>query len=267
MTAGLHQGKRVIVTGGASGIGELTAKLLVSEGARVCIADIDEVNAARVTDEILATGGEAFFHVMDISEVEGNDSMVRAVIDRFGGLDLAVLNAGISASSTIIDGDVAVWDRVLAVNLRGTFLGLRACARPMIANGTGSIAVISSVAGLVGGGNMPSYYASKHGVNGLIKAAAAEFAQHDIRVNGVSPGIIDTPILGVNHPETKDNRQTRFRMGMGHLLNRLGLPEEVAKMISFLLGPHASFITGSNHLVDGGLACTLDNNLATFRSE
>jgi NAD(P)-dependent dehydrogenase (short-subunit alcohol dehydrogenase family) len=245
----------------------LTAKLLVSEGARICIADIDEVNAERVTEEIRASGGDAFAHVMDISEVEGNDSMVRAVIDRFGGLDLAVLNAGVSSESTIIDGDIDAWDRVLAVNLRGTFLGLRACAPAMIENGTGSIVVVSSVAGFFGGCNMPSYFASKHGVNGLIKAAAAEFAEHDIRVNGVSPGVIDTPILGANHPETEGNRQTRFRLAVSHLMNRLGKPEEVASIISFLLGPQSSFITGSNHLVDGGLACTLGNNMGRVWSQ
>ena len=263
MTTGLHSDKRAIVTGGGSGIGAATAKLIASEGARVCIADIDEAGAARVAEEIRADGGEAFAHVVDVSRVEDNDSMVAAVVERFGGVDLALLNAGVGGRLTILDGDVDLWDRVLAVNLRGTFLGLRACAPEMIRSGGGSFVVVSSIAGLVGGCNMPAYYASKHGVNGLVKAAAAEFVQHGIRVNGLSPGIIDTPILGGNHPATDDNKLARFRLSVGHLMNRLGEAEEVAAMASFLLGPQASFITGSNHLVDGGLSCTLDNNLST----
>ena len=267
MTDDLHKGRRTIVTGGASGIGRATARLLSSKGARVCVADIDGDGAERVVGEIIDSGGDAFAHVLDISVPEENDTMVDAVLERFGRLDAVFLNAGVGIHSMSSIGDLETWQRVIDVNLNGTFYGLRSCTPPMIRNGGGAVVINSSVASMVGGRHMLSYYASKHAVNGLVKAAAAELAEHDVRVNGVCPGLIDTPILGANHPETEENRVKRYRMAIDHLLNRLGRPEEVAELVSFLIGPGASFITGSIHLVDGGLSATLDNNMASVVSK
>ena len=254
MSKGIHQGKRAIVTGGGSGIGRATVKLLAAEDAKVCIADIDLAAAESVAKEVQEAGGEAFAFAMDTRDVEQNDAVVKATAQQFGGVDLVHLNAGIGVGSGIIDGDVEVWDRVIAVNLRGVFLGMRAVAPALIESGGGAIVATASVAGLVGGGMMPSYFASKHGVLGLVKSAAAEFARHNIRVNAVCPGVIDTPLLGPAHGV---EAITQGILAKGHLLNRVGQPEEVAQLVSFLLSSRSSFMTGGAHTVDGGMTAAL----------
>ena len=252
MTDSLHDGKRVVITGGASGIGEATAKLLVSEGARVCIADVNEEEANRLVSELRAVGGDAFAHKLDVGVPEQNDELAQIVSERFGGLDSLHLNAGIGIRSTIVDGDVEDWDKVIRVNLTGVYLGMRSCAPLMIKSGGGSIVVTSSVGGMFGGSTLPSYFASKHGVIGLVKAAATELALYDIRVNVICPGVVDTPILGNNHKDPAANA----RMGASHLMNRIAQPEEIASFVSYLFSSKSSFMTGSAHLIDGGFSCT-----------
>jgi NAD(P)-dependent dehydrogenase (short-subunit alcohol dehydrogenase family) len=243
-----------IVTGGASGIGRATAKALAAAGARVCVADLNLEGAEGVAKEIVEARGEAFACPGDVSEVETNDAMVRQTVERYGALHLAHLNAGIAQGSTILDGDVAIWDRVVAVNLRSVYLGLRAVAPEMIRAGGGAIVATASVAGLRGGSLMPSYYATKHGVVGLVKAAAVEFAEHGIRVNAVCPGVIDTPILGPAHGV---KAFTEGLLARGHLLDRVGEAEEVSALVTFLLGDGASFMTGGAYPVDGGMTATI----------
>ena len=152
---------------------------------------------------------------------------------------------------------------MIAVNLRSVFLGLRALATPMIEARRGSIVATASVAGLMGGTMMPSYYASKHGVLGLVKSAAAEFAPHNIRVNGVCPGVIDTPILGPAHGVEEITNV----LAQGHLLNRVGQPEEVAQLVSFLASDRASFMTGGSYTVDGGMTATLGSGAGASGGE
>lgn len=249
----LHRDRVALVTGGGSGIGRASARRLAAEGARVVIADLDGAAGERVVKEIAEAGGEAFACRVDCATPEGNDEMVRRTLDAWGALDVAYLNAGIARGSSIRGGDLAVWDEVIAVNLRGVFLGMRAVIEPMIARGGGSIVCTASVAGLRGGRHMPSYYASKHGVVGLVKAAACEFAPHRVRVNAVCPGVIDTPILGPAHGV----KTVTDLLGRGHLLGRVGQPEEVAALVSFLASDQAGFITGVAYPVDGGMTAGL----------
>jgi NAD(P)-dependent dehydrogenase (short-subunit alcohol dehydrogenase family) len=263
MSASIHSGQTALVTGGASGIGRAAALLFGREGARVCVADLDGPGAEKVAQEIKDSGGEAVACVGDVATVEGNDAMVAATLVAFGALDVAYLNAGIARGSTIRGGNVEDWDQVIAVDLRGVFLGLRAVIEPMVSAGRGAIICTASVAGLRGGTNMPSYFAAKHGVVGLVKCAAAEFASLNVRVNAVCPGVIDTPILGPAHGvEAITNI-----LGRGHLLDRVGQPDEVAQLVSFLASDRSSFITGAAYPVDGGMTAALTAGNASDMDE
>ncbi len=253
MSKSIHASQTALVTGGASGLGRAASLLFASEGARVCVADLDGPGAEKVAQEIRDSGGEAVAFTGDVSTPEANDAMVATTLEAFGTLDIAYLNAGIARGSTIRGGNLDVWDQVIAVDLRSVFLGLRAVVEPMVTAGGGSIVCTASVAGLRGGANMPSYFAAKHGVVGLVKSAAVEFAPLNIRVNAVCPGVIDTPILGPAHGvEAITNL-----LGKGHLLDRVGQPGEVAQLVSFLASDRSSFVTGVAYPVDGGMTAAL----------
>jgi NAD(P)-dependent dehydrogenase (short-subunit alcohol dehydrogenase family) len=251
MTERRFEGKVAVVTGGASGIGRAAALRLAADGARVCVADRQGELAATVAAEIAEQGGQAFACEVDVSVEAENAKMVQQTLGRFGAVHCGFLNAGIGRAGSILEGNLDDWDLVMSVNLRGVFLGMRALAPALIAAGGGAMVVTSSVAGLRGGGGMPSYFASKHGVIGLVKAAAAEFARHSIRVNAICPGAIDTPILGGMHGNQEALSSV---LGPMHLLRRVGQPEEVAELVAFLCSAQSSFITGVALPIDGGMS-------------
>ena len=236
-------GKVAIVTGGGSGIGEACVKTFAAGGAKVLVADIDVKGGQRVANEI---GDAAMFFEADASSAEQNEAMVQKAVDAFGGLDIAVNNAGIGGPAARtgeypLDG----WQKVIDVNLNGVFYGMRYEIPAMQKRGGGSIVNISSILGTVAFQTAPAYVAAKHGVIGLTKAAGIEHAGDGIRVNAVGPAFIKTPLIDNN----MDAEMQQMLVGM-HPIGRLGQANEVAAM-AFLASDDASFVTGSYHLVDG----------------
>ena len=239
--------KTALITGAGSGIGAEIARRLGAGGARVVVADLDKDAAETIASEIEQKGGAAIAVQQDVADPEAVRRSVEIAIERFGGLDLVVNNAGISgAIAPTADYSLVDWDKVIAVNLSGVFYGLKYQIPAVLRSGGGSIVNIASILGSVGSANSPAYVAAKHGVVGLTKTVALEYASNGIRVNAIGPGYIDTPLLNALDREVYDGLVNL------HPIGRLGKPEDVAELALFLLSDRASFVTGSYHLVDGG---------------
>lgn len=247
-------GKVALVTGGASGIGRATAELLAARGAKVVVADLDDSQGTATVERIGAAGGDAVFVRADVTQPDDVSTMVSAAVDGFGGLDVALNNAGTPGTyAAFTDQTLADWQRTIAVNLTSVFLSLQAEIPPMLERGGGAIVNTSSAAGLMGFAMLPGYVASKHGVIGLTKAVALEYASKGIRVNAVCPGSVHTQML---EGFTGGDETALEGMGRMQPIGRLGTPEEVAEAIAWLCSDAASFVTGHALAVDGGVLAT-----------
>lgn len=243
-------GKSAIVTGGGSGIGAAVAHELAAAGAKVLVADRNGESANTVADSIKATGGTALAHELDVSDAVEVEAMVGAAVRAFGGLHLAVNNAGIGGpSAPTADYPLDGWHSVINVNLNGVFYGLKYEIPAIIKSGGGAVVNMASILGTLAFAQAPAYVTAKHGLVGLTKTAAIEYAKQGVRINAVGPGFIDTPLLSNNL-----DKATLDHVAGLHPVGRLGTSEEVSALTCFLLSDAASFITGSYHLVDGGYA-------------
>jgi NAD(P)-dependent dehydrogenase (short-subunit alcohol dehydrogenase family) len=248
--ANRFESKIVIVTGGASGIGRDGAIAFAREGATVVVADI--ASGEETVKQIHDTGGEAVFVQTDVRKAADVESMVSRCVELYGGLDYAFNNAGISgAFSPLADYDPETWDNVLAVNLTGVFLSMKYEIPALIRRGGGAIVNLASAAGIKSSPDVgPAYNASKHGVVGLSKGAAVQYADKRIRINVVCPGLIRTPLS--EQTLLKDESTARTVIGR-HPIGRVGEPREVTSLVLWLCSGESSFVTGAIIPVDGGL--------------
>ncbi|MFT7473792.1 MAG: 3alpha(or 20beta)-hydroxysteroid dehydrogenase [Verrucomicrobiales bacterium] len=253
------QGKIVIITGAAGDIGRAAAVRFASEGAAIVAVDLADEDLAETVAAVEAIGGKAIPVSADVTKSADVAAYVRRAIDTFGGVDVLFNNAGIEGDiSPLEDYPEAMFDRVLDVNVKGVWLGMRHVAAAMRARGGGAIINSSSRAGLHGTPNLIAYGAAKHAVIGMTKTAAIELAPAGIRVNAVCPGPIDTRMMDAI-AAGKDPENPRRLLNLsakGNPMGRIGTPEEVVALVSFLASDDASYINGSSHSVDGGLAAT-----------
>jgi NAD(P)-dependent dehydrogenase (short-subunit alcohol dehydrogenase family) len=243
--------KTALVTGGSLGIGRAVALAFANEGANVVIADILPDEAGEVVDIIKKSGGEAVFQECDVSKSADVIAAVNTAVDRFGRLDFACNNAGIGgASAPTAEYTENDWQKVIDINLTGVWLCMKYEIQAMVKQGGGAIVNIASILGQVGFANAPAYVAAKHGVLGLTKTAALEYATQGIRINAICPGFIYTPML--EKGGIKEGTQMYDMIAGMHAQKRLGNVEEVAGAVVWLCSNQASFITGSALVVDGG---------------
>jgi NAD(P)-dependent dehydrogenase (short-subunit alcohol dehydrogenase family) len=246
---GQFDGKVALVTGAASGIGRESALAFAREGAKVVVSDVTVDAGEETVAMIKAEGGEAVFVKCDVSKWDEVDALVAKTVATYGRLDFAHNNAGIEGlQAPCGECTEENWDRTIAINLTGVFYCCKAEIPEMLKNGGGAIVNTASVAGLVGFAGIPAYTASKHGVNGLTKQIALDYAKQNIRVNSVCPGIIHTPMID---RFTGGSPEALEAFAATEPVGRLGKPSEIADAVVYLCSDKASFVTGINMPVDG----------------
>jgi len=244
------ENKVALISGGARGMGAVEAKLFARVGAKVVIGDVLEDEGKQTEAEINEAGGQCLFVSLDVTSEENWNQTVAATVARFGKLDILVNNAGIFPLGNVEDTTVEMWDRVMAINGKGVFLGTKAVIPVMRKAGGGSIINLSSVAGLIGSARAAAYGATKGAVRIFTKSTAVQYAKEGIRANSVHPGIIDTPMTVPTILIDDASREAQMERTP---LGRLGQSEDVANGVLFLASDESSFMTGSELVIDGGL--------------
>ncbi len=250
------QDKVAIITGGAAGIGLAAATRFVSEGAKVLLVDLDETALAEAVGEL---GDAAAWCVADVSDPDDTQSYVQAAVEAFGGIDILLANAGIEGEvKPLVDQDIAMFDKVLAVNVRGVWLGLKYAIPEITKRGGGSIVITSSTAGIHGSPDVSPYVTSKHAVIGMMRSASLECAPMNIRVNTVNPSPVETRMMRSLEEGFRpdDAEALHDSIASAIPLGRYGEPSDVANLMCFLASPEAEFLTGGVYMVDGGKSAT-----------
>jgi NAD(P)-dependent dehydrogenase (short-subunit alcohol dehydrogenase family) len=248
---GLLEGKTAIITGGASGIGEASVKVFAREGAMITIADINEAQGEKLARMIKEMGSDALFVRTDISSREDVEMMVKKTVEHFGRLDCAFNNAGLEGKqATTAEISEDEWDRIMGINLKGAWFCMKYEIEYMLKHGGGAIVNTSSAAGLMGFPGLSAYTASKHGLLGLTKTAAMEYASRNIRINAICPGVIRTPMVD---RFLGGNKELEAHFIEKEPVGRMGLPQEIAEAAMWLCSDKASFVTGASIPVDGGM--------------
>ena len=247
------KGNRAIVTGGASGIGAAIVEAFMQEGAAVAVADLAQPAAPAASESARNHDARPFFVSADVSDHVSVEAMIGEAVDRLGGLDILVNNAGVGTPGKLLDTEYDEWNRIIAINLTGTFLVSKLALPHLLAGGGGCIVNMASAAGLVGVRDRAAYCASKGGVISLTRSIAVDYVDQGLRCNAICPGTVDTPWVDRMVSQYPDPEAARTAMVARQPMGRLGRPEEIAQAAVYLASPAAGFVTGTCLVIDGGL--------------
>ncbi|WP_017185518.1 SDR family NAD(P)-dependent oxidoreductase [Alkalibacillus haloalkaliphilus] len=246
--------KVAVITGGGSGLGQVTAKQMAEKGINIVVVDVDQESGQETVEQVKQTGADAFFVKADVSKAEEVKNYVDQAVEKYGTIDYFFNNAGISGSGKLfLETDVDEINKIVEINMLGALYGMHYVAQVMVKNGGGSIVNTSSSAGVIGQSTVVTYSATKHGIVGMTKSMVAEYAKDGLRVNAIAPGPTETPMV---KKYFEDNPEMKESAEQGIPQRRLGTPEEVAELVTFLLTSDAPYINGDVIRIDGGFTST-----------